>query len=294
MSTGGTALKKRKNEYTRSLIKNRSVKTLIYLILICWALTTIFPLVWVFMNALKPSQDVINNSFALPVNPTWDNFALAFGKLNIAKAFGISLLISGSVVILVLLIGGLAAFAMTRYKFKLKPVVYGLLVGCLLVPAFSTIIPVFTIMLKLGLINNPLSVIIAQTANNLPFAIIVLMGYMSSIPMDLEEAAFLEGNSPIKIYFKIIMPMARSAFATVGIFTFLWSYNDLFLQMVMIRTQAMYPLSALLNLISSPQFGTNYGLMAASVTLVVLPILIVYLMLSKNIIKGLTAGAIKG
>lgn len=290
----GALNNKEEFHYRMNYVKSGSFKVFIFLILALWAMTTIFPLLWVFVNAFKPGREVLSDSFALPAQPTLVNFWTAFGKLNMAKAFGISMLISGSVVITVLLLGGLAAYAMTRYNFRLKSAIFALLVGCLLIPAFSTIIPVFTMMLKLKLVNNPLSVIIVQTANNMPFAIIVLMGYMSSIPLDLEEAAFLEGCSLIQIYYKIIVPTTRSAFATVGIFTFLWSYNDLFLQMVLIRTRNMYPLSALLNLISSPQYGTDYGLMAASVTLVVLPVLVVYLFLSNNIIKGLTAGAIKG
>ena len=127
----------------------------------------------------------------------------------------------------------------------------------------------------------------------LAFAIIVLMGFLSNIPIELEEAAFLEGCSPFRIFFRIIVPITKPAFATVAIFTFLWSYNDLFLQMIVLRQRETYPISNLLREISS-QFGTDFGLMAASVVLVIVPVLIVYMFLQKNIVKGLTAGAVKG
>ncbi|HOF94151.1 MAG TPA: ABC transporter permease subunit, partial [Clostridia bacterium] len=130
-------------------------------------------------------------------------------------------------------------------------------------------------------------------AGNLSFSIIVLMGFIRSIPVEIEEAAYLDGCGPIGIYFRIILPVARPSFATVSIFAFLWSYNDLFTQMFFLRFPEERTITLLLNEISS-QAGVNYGLMAASVVLVVLPVLLVYVLLQKNIIKGLTVGAIKG
>ncbi|MFR1808598.1 MAG: ABC transporter permease subunit [Pygmaiobacter massiliensis] len=167
------------------------------------------------------------------------------------------------------------------------------------VSIFSTIIPVFRMENAWGIVNTGniwltrLSVILPQIAGNLSFAIIVLMGFIRSLPIDLEEAAYLEGYSVFRIFFKIIMPLARPSFATVGIFTFLWSYNDLFTQMFFLRSKKFFTITRLLNEISS-QAGTNYGLMVAAVVMVVIPVLVVYVFLQKNIIKGLTAGAVKG
>ena len=138
-----------------------------------------------------------------------------------------------------------------------------------------------------------LSVILPQVAGNLSFAIVVLTGYIRGLPIDLEEAAFLEGCGPIAIFFKVIVPLTKPSFATVAIFSFLWSYNDLFTQMFMLRREDTLAITVLLNRLTS-QEGTDYGLMAAAVTLVVVPVIIVYIMMQKYIIKGLTAGAIKG
>ena len=138
-----------------------------------------------------------------------------------------------------------------------------------------------------------LSVILPQVAGNMSFAIVVLMGFIKGLPIELEEAAYMEGCSPIQIYFKVVMPLAKPSFATVAIFSFLWSYNDLFTQMFFLRRPEMRAITRLLNELTS-QEGTNYGLMAAAVTLVVVPVIIVYCFLQKYIIKGMTAGAIKG
>ena len=138
-----------------------------------------------------------------------------------------------------------------------------------------------------------LSVILPQMAGYLAFSIVVLTGYMKSLPVELEEAAYMEGCNAFQIYFKVIMPLTRPSFATVAIFAFLWSYNDLFTQMFFLRRPEMRTITRLLNELTS-QEGTNYGLMAAAVTLVVVPVVIVYIFLQKSIIKGMTAGAVKG
>jgi raffinose/stachyose/melibiose transport system permease protein len=163
----------------------------------------------------------------------------------------------------------------------------------LMFPVFSTIIPVFKMMSQLNLINNPLSVILPQVAGNLSFAAVVMIGYMRGLPLEMEEAAYMEGANVRQVFTRIIVPLSKPSLATVAIFCFLWSYNDLFTQLIMIRRRTQYPICALLNEISS-KYGTDYGLMASSIAIIIVPVLIVYIFLQKNIIKGLTAGAIKG
>lgn len=268
-------------------------KFFVYLSLIIWSITTVYPFLWVVNCSFKTTSQILNNSFVLSTEPIFDNYINAFEKQNILRSYMNSIIISGSVTLAVMLLSTMAAFAMTRYEFKGKKLVNLLIVCSLMFPAFSTIIPVFKMVAKLGLINKPLGVILPQVAGNLSFAIIVMMGFIDSIPRDLEESAFIEGCNTIKIFSKIIVPLSKPSLATVAIFTFLWSYNDLFTQMIIIRDRTKYPISTLLNEISS-KYGTDFGLMAAAVTLIIIPVLIVYVALQKNIIKGLTAGAVKG
>lgn len=273
--------------------KTTPSRYIVYLFLILWALTTIYPFLWVINCSFKTTTEILNDSFSLSLQPMFDNYINAFERQNILRSYGNSLVISGTVTAVVMLLSSMAAFAMTRYDFKGKKALNMLIVGSLMFPALSTIIPVFKMVAKIGLINKPLGVILPQVAGNLSFAIIVLKGFLDSVPRDLEESAFIEGCNPFQTFAKIILPLSKPALATVGIFTFLWSYNDLFIQMIIIRDRTKYPISTLLNEISS-KYGTDFGLMAASVTLIIIPILIVYILLQKNIIKGLTAGAIKG
>jgi len=280
------------------MIRRKSKKisagfVIIYIILILWAITTIFPFVWVVNNSFKPSREVINSSFELPKEFTFENYKNAFEKQNILRSYYNSLVISCSVTATVLFFSSMMAFAMVRYNFTGKRLINTLIISSLMFPAFSTIIPVFKMMTQWGLLNKPISVILPQVAGNLSFATVVMMGFIREIPLEMEEAAYVEGAGVWLVFTRVITPLLRPALATVAIFCFLWSYNDLFTQLIMIRRRVKYPISALLIEISS-KYGKDFGLMAAAVTLIIIPVLLVYIFLQKNIIKGLTAGALKG
>ena len=272
-----------------------------YIVLIFWALTTIFPLAWSIMNSFKDKKIIYQNSFSLTVGDAFsmDNYRNIFQNYNVLSAYRNSFIISGTVAFAVILFAGMAAYALTRYKFPGKKMLTGLLYAGMMFPVFSTIIPVLRMQASWGIVNTPyvplnlLSVILPQIAGNMSFAIIVLSNYIQSIPIELEEAASMEGCSPQKIYFKIVRPLCRPSFVTVGIFSFLWSYNDLFTQMFFLRTKDNWAITILLNNIASKE-GVNYGALFSSVTLIVIPVLLVYLVLNKYIIKGMTVGAVKG
>lgn len=274
---------------------------LVYLFLSIWAFTTIYPIIWVIQNSFKAKDKILVDSFSLPVGDlfTTANYRKAFGNLNIFGAYRNSIFISMMVSLLVILLAGMAAYALARYCFRGSSFLYSLVVSAMMFPVFATIIPVFSMETSWGIVNTSswgltmLSVILPQVAGNLAFSIVVLSGYMKSLPLELEEAAYMEGCNAFQIYFKVIMPLTKPSFATIAIFAFLWSYNDLFTQMFFLRRPEMRTITRLLNELTS-QEGTNYGLMAAAVTLVVVPVVIVYIFLQKYIIKGMTAGAVKG
>jgi raffinose/stachyose/melibiose transport system permease protein len=279
----------------------KAPRVLSYLVLSFWAVTTIYPFVWVLINSFRRKGLILSDSFSLPLGDafTWDNYITAWQRADFKNAYLNSFLISGTVTVFVVIIAGLAAYGLVRYRFRGRNFLYSLIMAGMMFPVFSTIIPVFRLEVMMGIAGTGkralslLAVILPQIAGNLCFAIIILMGFIQSVPIDLEESAYLDGCNVFQIYFHIIIPAARSSFATVAIFAFLWSYNDLFTQSFFLRYPQERAITGLLNEISS-QAGVNYGLMASSVVLVVIPVLIVYICLQKHIIKGLTAGAVKG
>lgn len=273
-----------------------------YAVLTFWALTTLYPFVWVILNSFRDRGLIRKDSFSIPLPGngfTMDNYAKAMDRFDFGNAYMNSLIVSIAVTAAVVLIAGFAAYGLVRFRFRLRGLCYSLIMAGMMFPVFSTIIPVFRMEAAWGIASSGnrwlslLAVILPQIAGNLCFAIIVLMGFIESVPMELEESAYMDGCNVFQVYFHIIMPAAKSSFATVAIFSFLWSYNDLFTQNFFLRVPREKTITLLLNEISS-QAGVDYGLMAASVVLIVVPVLFVYVALQKHIIKGLTAGAIKG
>lgn len=268
-------------------------KIVTYGILSLWSLTTLFPLLWVINNSLKPSAEVLSNSFKLALDPTWLNYDTAFSKINIMRSYANSIFMSGSAVFLVLLFGGMAAFVLARFRFRLRASIMMILVASLLIPSFAVVLPVYEMFIHWGWVNHHISLIIAHTAGNMPFAILVIASYMATIPKDMEEAAAIDGASRLRMFTHIFVPISKPIFATATVFVFLWSFNDLFSALFYVNASTVRPIVALLNEISS-QYGTDFGLMAAAITLTVIPVFIVYLSAQRFFERGLAAGAVKG
>lgn len=277
------------------LNKRTTIRTLIYIILTLWALGCIYPFVWILINSFKDKGDILTNSFSLPIKSfTLDNFKSAiFGRYNVLQAYLNSFIISFSVVVLVLIITTFSSYALARYNFKGKKFIYALVIACMMFPIFSTIFPLYKMLVNFKIHGTHLGVILPQVAGNIGFATILLTGFIQNIPKEVEESAYLDGANVFQIMRYITVPMSKSAYSSAAIFVFLWSYNDLFLQMLILTDKRKMPISALLREISSKEGGTNQGLMVAAVALIAIPIIIVYFFLQKNIIKGLTAGAVK-
>ena len=276
-------------------------KVVTYIVLTLWGLTTVYPFIWVILNSFRKKGLILTDSFSIPLGEafTMDNYKVAMERSDFGNAYLNSVLISGTVTIVVVILAGLAAYGLCRYRFRGRGFLQSLVMAGMMFPVFSTIIPVFRMQVLMGVAgtgNRWLSLVataLPQIAGNLCFAIVILKGFIQSVPIELEESAYLDGCNVFQIFFRIIVPAARSSFATVAIFAFLWSYNDLFTQSFFLRYPQERAITGLLNEISS-QAGVNYGLMASSVVLVVVPVLLVYMCLQKHIIKGLTAGAVKG
>lgn len=267
-------------------------KGAMFTILIGWAFTTIYPMLWVVLNSFKTSNEIIANSFSLPTSLNLENYVRAFEE-RVLSGYVNSFIISGAVVVFTIIFGSLAGYIMGRFQFKFKRTIQALVLGSLLIPVFATILPVFELLLNTGLVDKHLGLILPQIAGNLPFAIMVLSSFMETIPKEMEEAAVVEGATTFQIFTRVIAPITKPALATTAIFAFLWSYNDLFSSLIIMRTKDKMPVNVLLTEISS-QYGTNYGLMAAVIIIIVIPVLAFYALAQNQIVEGMTAGAVKG
>lgn len=221
------------------------------------------------------------------------NFGIVFADAPILRHLFNSLAITIASVALVVLFGAMAAYAFARMRVRGKNIWFFLLITTLMLPVPTLIVPLFQINKSLGLLDTYLGLILPYTALGLPFAIIVLRGFFEALPLELEEAARLDGVSPARIFWFIALPLSWPALTVVVIFQFMTSFNEFVLALITMDSNRLKPLS-LVPLIYSGQFFTQPGAMFATLTLITIPVVIVYFAMQRFMIGGLTAGAVKG
>ena len=278
-----------KDNKTRATV----IKACIYIFLTLVAVLYIAPLLWVFMVSFKTSSEIFTSPFALPESFYIDNFTFAWtaGKLGIATLN--SFIVCAVTLILSMLIGSMAAFAIGRLRFKLaKPCMTFFLLG-MMIPVHCVMIPLFTRFAKLGLSNSLTGLIIPYLTFSLPVTIFIMTGFFQSMPNELMESACIDGATIYEIFFKIALPLSKTGLFVTGLMTFVANWNELLLAMVFISDDMKKTLPVSLSKFVGP-YNTNYSQMFAAIIIAIIPTIIVYCIFSNQIVDGLTAGAVKG
>ncbi|WP_252315956.1 carbohydrate ABC transporter permease [Sinobaca sp. H24] len=273
--------------------KKKLRKSFIYIILILFALVNGYPILWMVMNSFKTSQDFSLNPFGLPENWVFSNFTEAWFTANIGTFFFNSVLVGIGAVVIAIFTGALASFFLARFQFKGKNFIYGFLVVGLLIPIHSTLVPMYILMQNLGILNTYWALIFPYVAFNLPITIFLLTSFMRSFPKEIEESAIMDGCGTFRIFWSIILPMTKPAIATAVIINFINNWNEFAFALVLISDEALQTLPlGLANFAGA--YTTNYPAQMAGLTLVLIPTIIFYLLMEKQIVQGMTQGAVKG
>ena len=267
----------------------------LYIVVIAWACTAIVPMVWVFINSFKESNEILMDSIALPSKWTLVNYITManYPGTNLSRSFLNSLIISCGTVLGVVFCAGFAAYSISRFSNRFTRFISVLFNAVLLVPSFSTLIPNFVTISASPFRGTHMAVILPLIASNMSFSTLFLTGQINSLPRDLDEAAIIDGATTMQIYWKIIWPLSTPMFATIATMVFIWSYNDLLTSMTYLSNRKMQPVSVILSNVSN-MFGTDYGAMMAAIFFTILPLLLLYVCLQEQVVKGLTAGSVKG
>lgn len=267
---------------------------LLYVLLSLVALLQILPLVWLLLFSLKNNQEVFDMApFALPATPRWENYVKVWTEGNISLYFFNSVWITVVSVVFTVLFASLVTFAITRMHWKGRSLVLGLFMVGLMIPVHSTLIPLFSLFLKLNLTDHPLSVILSYIAFNMPITIMILLGFYYTLPREVEEAAVMDGCSVHRIFFQIVLPMTASVLATTAIINMIYDWNEFIFVNTFISTDAYKTLTVgVQNFIG--QYTTDWGAIGATLMISILPILIAFLVLSNRIVEGIAAGSVKG
>ena len=253
----------------------------------------LIPLWATFVGGFKATGDLRTNALGLPKQWVFDNYLSIIQGSRFWQMLGNSAIIALFTVLLTLIVSSMAAFTLAHLRFAGKRWIANYLTLGLTFPFATAVLPVFIRIRDLGLLDSLWGVILPQIAFNLSFSIVLLRGFFQELPKELFEAAFIDGCSYSRIFLQIVLPLSRPILATVGVLSLVGSWNNFLLPLVMINRDSLYPWP--LGIMQyQGQYGTDWGKVLAFVSLTILPAVGFYLLAQKQIIAGLTSGAVKG
>lgn len=295
-STQGSK-KKSKKLYAQE-IKDRLISIFIGIFAILW----IFPILWTLWSSFRPYTEIMKNGvLSVPQELGLFNYEEAISRMELPTYFLNSALITIPAVFLTLLFGSLIAFVVTRYSFKFNVAMLLLFTAGNLLPAQLVFIPVFKMYLALGdlvgdrrfLYDNHWGVVLIHVAFQMGFATFVLSSYMKTIPKEISESAMVDGANVFTHYFRVMLPLLRPPLASLAVLMTTWIYNDFFWALVLMSTDKKRPITSALGRLQG-EFTTDYNLLAAGAMIAVIPTLVVFFVMRKQFVSGLTLGATKG
>jgi raffinose/stachyose/melibiose transport system permease protein len=263
------------------------------IILVAACLVTLIPIVFLYLNTFKSLSEFFASPYGLPSVWRFDNYAKAWTEANVASTLTNSVVATAGGVMLNLVLAVPASYALSRLKFRFRPVIYFAFVGGMVVPVQLLVLPLLLVMRDLHLIGSIVSLVVAYSVLSLPMAILFLTAFFSTIPVEIEDAAFIDGANILQVLRFVVLPLARPGIAAVAILAGVWMWNDFIVALIL----ATRPSSHTLPVGIMSFFGvysTEWTLAFASVAIAATPFIVAYLFLTRQFISGLTAGAVHG
>lgn len=283
------------NPYVKARdMKIESAKLLIkYLVLIVAGLVMVYPMFWVFLNSFKDNNDIYAHPFSLPTVWRVDNYINTLSTSHLNVSFLNSTIVTISTILLTILVCSMASFVIARVEFKLNFAVLTFFLLGLMVPEVSCLLPLFILYQKVKMINSLVTLILIYSTMGMSVNILMMTGFMKSIPKEIEESAIIDGSSMPRVFWSFIIPLSRVVIVTVAILTFLWTWNEYLFGLVFISKPLLKTLPvALAGFKTAHQ--VFYGPMSAGIIITVIPVILVYTVLQEQVIRGMTMGAVKG
>lgn len=269
---------------------------LIYLLLGSIVFSTAAAFAWVFNVSMKTNQEFLGTPpWSLADGWRWENYSSAWTNADVGSFFGNSVFVSVTATVLGVVLSVFAAYPIARIPFRLNGAVLALFLMGLMVPWMVTFIPLYLTLQDLGLLDTRIGLVLVYATYNLPFNVFVLVGFLRTLPRELEESAAVDGAGPATTFVRVILPLLGPGVASVTIISFLNNWNEFFYALVLVHSPEKMTLPlGLFQLGQAADYGTNWVTLFAGMTITAIPVLTLFALMQDQITKGLTAGALKG
>ena len=270
-----------------------AARVAIYLVLGTLAVVFLYPVALMILTAFKPTPEIFRNPFGLPESWGLDSFQEVWRRAKFGLYLRNSLLITGASALLLLATAAPAAYALARYSFRLRGVLFLFFLAGIMIPIRLGILPLYLLMRDLNLLDTPFSLILTYTASGMPMSVFLLSVFFRNLPRELEDAARIDGCTETQTFWRIMLPLVRPGLATVVIVNVVPWWNDFFFPLLFIQTDTWKTIPLGMQIFFG-QHLVNWSLVFSGMVLASLPLLVIYLLMSRQFIAGLTAGAVKG
>lgn len=270
-----------------------AARVAIYLVLGVLAAVFLYPVVLMILTAFKPTPEIFRNPFGLPESWGLDSFEEVWRRAKFGLYLRNSLLITGASALLLLATAAPAAYALARYAFRLRGVLFLFFLAGIMIPIRLGILPLYLLMRDLNLLDTPFSLILTYTASGMPMSVFLLSVFFRNLPRELEDAARIDGCTETQTFWRIMLPLVRPGLATVVIVNVVPWWNDFFFPLLFIQSDTWKTIPLGMQIFFG-QHLVNWSLVFSGMVLASLPLLVIYLLMSRQFIAGLTAGAVKG
>lgn len=264
-----------------------------YAFMLFFVIIAVGPLLWAFLSSFKSYAEINSSAISLPKHFNLDNYKAAFQYAPIAKYFLNSVIIVGLSVLVTLVFVALCAYVVSRFQFKLKTLIVLLISASLMLPAQAISQPLFTIMRALQIFDTKLGLILVYSAMGIPMSFFVMVSYYKTISPALEESAYIDGAGFLRTFVSIILPLAKPGLVTIAMLQFINTWNEFYFALMLTSGDRARTIPIALNYYMGT-FANNYSALFAAVVITVLPTILVFILLQRQVMESLTAGAVKG
>jgi len=264
-----------------------------WILILFFAIYTLFPLLWLLITSLKTNAEYFDNPFSFPAVLQFSNYMNAFNQANLGQMIFNSITVALIATFANVMIAAMAAYAISRFKFKGREIIFALISAGVMIPLNALMVPYYTIFSKVGLLDSLNALRILYTAIGLPISIFIIRGFMDSFPVEIEEAAYIDGCGFFGRFFRIVFPLTKTGLVTAGTFQFITCWNEFVYANLLTSAPETKTIQIGIRYFTN-QFTTDYVSMYAAIIIAIVPSVVGYIMFQEKVMSGLTSGAVKG